>query len=225
MILESLVTEGVYAGDNFFVMGRNLSFLEDTAFIQAFSRNAKTEVERAVLWRTAVILWGVRNALHLEGDLVECACYKGTTAKIICDTVNFDQYSQKKYYLYDLFEHNDTTPHSELTEHGEDLADKVREKFKHYDNVIVTQGRVPDVLADVAPDKIAFMHLDLNHAQAELGALECLFERMTPGAILILDDYGWLDYREQKLIEDPWFQQHGYHVLELPTGQGMVIKH
>jgi hypothetical protein len=47
---------------------------------------------------------------------------------------------------------------------------------------------------------------------------------MVPGAVLILDDYGWLGYRAQKLAEDPWFEKRGYRVLELPTGQGLLIK-
>ena len=91
-------------------------------------------------------------------------------------------------------------------------------------NVVVTQGRVPDSFAQAAPDRIAFMHLDLNNADAEIGALEVLFDRMVPGAIMVLDDYGWLGYRAQKLAEDPWLERRGYRVLELPTGQGLLVK-
>jgi hypothetical protein len=64
----------------------------------------------------------------------------------------------------------------------------------------------------------------MNNADAEIGALEVLFERMVPGAVLILDDYGWLGYRAQKLAEDPWLAKYGYRVLEMPTGQGLLIK-
>lgn len=98
------------------------------------------------------------------------------------------------------------------------------QRFADLSNVTVSQGKVPEVLHDVAPEKIAFMHLDLNNADAEIGALEILFDRMVPGAVLILDDYGWLAYRAQKDAEDPWLAQRGYRVLELPTGQGLVIK-
>ena len=28
----------------------------------------------------------------------------------------------------------------------------------------------------------------------------------------------------QKVIEDDWFAQRGYRVLELPTGQGLLVK-
>ena len=62
-------------------------------------------------------------------------------------------------------------------------------------------------------------------ADAELAALDVLWDRMVPGAILILDDYGWSGYyAEQKFREDVFFEERGYRVVELPTGQGMVIK-
>ena len=38
-----------------------------------------------------------------------------------------------------------------------------------------------------------------------------------------LDDYGLLGYRVQKLAEDPWLEKRGYRVLELPTGQGLLV--
>lgn len=111
-----------------------------------------------------------------------------------------------------------------MPEHSKQLYAEVKARFSDVPNVTVTQGKVPDVLAGVAPEKIAFMHLDLNNAEAEIGALEILWDRMLPGAVLVLDDYGWRGYREQKLAEDPWFSMRGYKVLELPTGQGLVIK-
>ena len=111
-----------------------------------------------------------------------------------------------------------------MPEHSKELYASVKKRFGSFANVTVTQGKVPDILAEVSPKKIAFMHLDMNNADAEVGALEVLFDRMVPGAVLILDDYGWLGYRAQKLAEDPWFEKRGYRVLELPTGQGLLIK-
>lgn len=216
--------QGIYTGDNLFTYHRNLSFLDDKPFMAAFSEQATTAVEQAILWRISIVLWGFRNGLRLEGDFVECACYKGTTARIICDTVDFSKYPERHYYLYDLFDHDPSMPHHAMPEHSKELYSSVKEKFSLFDNVTVTQGKVPDVLAEVAPEKIAFMHIDLNNADAEIGALEILFDRMVPGAVLILDDYGWLYYKNQKMAEDPWLEKRGYRVLELPTGQGLVIK-
>lgn len=215
---------GIYTGDNLFTYGRNLGFLEDRPFMEAFERHATTAVEKSILWRMSTVLWGVRQGLRLEGDFVECACYKGTTVRVICDTVGFVHYPDRHYYLYDLFDHDSSLPHHAMPEHSKRLFAEVKQRFADCPNVTVTQGRVPDVLSEVAPEKIAFMHLDMNNADAEIGALEVLFERMVPGAVLVLDDYGWLGYRAQKMAEDPWLLQHGYRVLELPTGQGLLVK-
>ncbi|WYX25003.1 hypothetical protein WJ969_03235 [Achromobacter xylosoxidans] len=65
--LDAIGPGGAYAGDNIFTYHRNLGFLEDEALMQAFRRHAATDVEQAVLWRIAVVLWGVRNGLRLAG--------------------------------------------------------------------------------------------------------------------------------------------------------------
>ncbi|HEX9182669.1 MAG TPA: hypothetical protein VF876_05350 [Burkholderiales bacterium] len=60
--------------------------------------------------------------------------------------------------------------------------------------------------------------------QRELAAPERLYDRLAPGGYLVLDDCGWYRYRQQRDAEDPFFRQRGCSVLELPTGQGLVIK-
>lgn len=222
--IDSLAPQsGIYAGDNLFTYQRNLSFLDDEPFMAAWRRHAGDAVEKAILWRTAILLGGVRNGLKLEGDFVECGCYKGTSVRILCDTVDFATVD-KRYFLYDLFEYDEATMANGMPEHGASLYESVRRRFADLPRVVVTQGRVPAVLQSVAPEKIAFMHLDMNSAAAEVGALEMLWDRMVPGALLVLDDYGWEGYRAQKLAEDAWLGARGFHVIELPTGQGMVIK-
>lgn len=217
-------TAGMFAGDNLFTYSRNLSFLTDEEFMRAYNAHVTTDVEKGIIWRIAVVAWAARNGMRLQGDFVECACYKGVTARIVCDYVGFGAQPDRKYFLYDLFEHDPSMPHHTMPEHGKTLFDQVKQRFVDLPNVVVTQGRVPDSFAQAAPEKIAFMHLDLNNADAEIGALEVLFDRMVPGAIMVLDDYGWLGYRAQKLAEDPWLEKRGYRVLELPTGQGLLIK-
>lgn len=219
------VRDGVYAGDNLFTINRNLSFLQNRAFNQAYQKHATTPVEKSIAWRLAVVAWAAKSVIarNIPGDFVECACYKGTTARIVCDYVDFGK-SGRHYYLYDLFEHDSNMLHHAMPEHSATLYRQVQERFFAFSNVTVTQGKVPEVLELCAPETVALLHIDLNNAPAEIGALECLFHRLSPGGILILDDYGWLSYKAQKAAEDPWLAQRGYEVLELPTGQGLVFK-
>lgn len=225
LAVNNTAPDGIYAGDNLFTIGRNLGFLENPAFINACMAHTETDIERAVLWRIYVLAWVAKSVLSrkIPGDFVECACYKGTSARIICDYVDFAK-SDRKYYLYDLFEHDESMAHHSMPEHGNSLFDRVKSRFSGFPNVVVTKGFVPQVLDEISPETISFMHIDLNNAAAEIGALERLFERLSPGGILVLDDYGWRVYRQQKLAEDPWLASRGYEVLELPTGQGLVIK-
>lgn len=68
------------------------------------------------------------------------------------------------------------------------------------------------------------MHIDMNSAAPEIGALELLFDRVAPGGIVIFDDYGWLLHAKQKEAEDRFMAERGHKILELPTGQGLLIK-
>jgi O-methyltransferase len=54
--------------------------------------------------------------------------------------------------------------------------------------------------------------------------LERLFDRVVPSGMIVLDDYGWLVLNEQKRAEDAFFAKRSYAVLELPTGQGLIVK-
>lgn len=224
MLTSLRYLQGTFAGDNLITLDKNLSFLSDPDFAPAFRKHASTEIEKAIIWRIYTVAWAARRGMRLDGDFVECACYKGVTARIAAEYAKLADDPARKYYLYDLFEHDDSMNHHEMPEHGESLFGQVKQRFADMANVIVTKGSVPEVLAGCAPEKIAFMHLDLNNVEAEVGALEVLFDRMTPGAVLVLDDYGWRGYWPQKEAEDKWFAARGYTVMELPTGQGMVIK-
>ena len=75
------------------------------------------------------------------------------------------------------------------------------------------------------PKKIAFLHIDMNSAQAEMLALEHLFDKVTPGGVIVFDDFGWSCNVNQMTAELAFMNERGQHILELPTGQGVVIKH
>ena len=83
---------------------------------------------------------------------------------------------------------------------------------------------MPDILHQIAPERIAFMHIDMNSPKAEAGALEVLFDRVSPGGIIVFDDYGWKQFEKQKEAADRFMAARGQFIMELPTGQGLMIK-
>jgi len=220
MLEEVHFKSGIFASDNLITWERQLGFFRDPEFVDAIMRNTRPGAERGAVWRTVTLVWAARQAQRLEGDFVEIACYRGSSARTVADLVDI---SNRRYFLYDLFEHDDSMPHHSMPEHSATLYDEVRARFPE-PNVVITKGRVPDSLARRPRTRSPFMHLDLNNAEAEIGALEVLWDRITPGGVLVLDDFGWMAYSRQHWAEREWLGARGHPILEMPTGQGLVIK-
>lgn len=220
LVAASTIDTGWYASDNLIAFGRNLGFIDDTRFIEAYKAHAQNGFERGILWRTATVVWGARQAARLEGGFIECGCYKGTTARIMLDAVDL---ADREVCLYDLFEHDEEMVHHAMPEHGPDLFAYVTQRFADRANVKVIKGWIPQSFEQGLPERIAFAHIDMNNARGEIEALEAIEQRLVPGAVIVLDDFGATPYRQQHLVESRWFQQRGRFVLELPTSQGLVI--
>ncbi len=216
-----------FAGDMLITFNRNMSFFEDEKFMQAFNANITNPVEQTLIWRLHVLCWNALNSLRVAGDFVECGVFQGFCSSVAARYLDFGGVD-RQWYLYDTFTGIPADQLDPGLTNSPDfempgLHEAVVRRFADYPNVHVIQGRVPEVLRERAPQKVAFLHLDMNSAAAELSALEFFWERMSPGAAIVLDDYGWRGYRAQKLAEDPFFAARGRQVLELPTGQGMVL--
>jgi O-methyltransferase len=222
-VISLVPANGVFASDNLFAFGRNLGFLDDDRFMAAMERHAQSDAEKSAIWRAYVLCWAAKRALRLEGDLVECGCGRGTSARIVADYIGLES-SAKQLYLYDLFVLSLGTNLRSVPEQASQLFDQVRERFAALSNVHVIKGEVPKSFEQGAPEKIAFLHIDMNNPAAEVGALEQLYDRVEPGAVIVFNDYGWRAYREQKLAEDRFFERIGQQILEIPTGQGLLIK-
>jgi predicted O-methyltransferase YrrM len=214
----------VYAADNLITLNRNTGFLSDQHFLDAVMSASPTLQEQSCLWRTHTLAWAAKSCAGLAGDFVECGTYRGYSAHVVMNYLGWNTLS-KRYFLYDLFDPAGTAGEGErLPDHSPRLYEEVCARYAGFQGVNVIRGKVPDSFAQACPERIAFLHLDLNNAQAESAALEYLFERLVPGAILILDDYGWATYADQQAAADAFAASRNHAILELPTGQGMLIK-
>ncbi len=216
-------TNAYHFGDNMFVFQRNNSMLNDQPFMQSWEENAISQPDRTIIWRRYILAMAAFHCQHLEGDFVECGAYQGVGAKTVIDYLGGKEF-EKTFWLYDMFEHNEKMANHAMQGHGPQLYEQVVQRFADYPNVKIFKGFLPDILEQGAPEKIAYLHLDLNQAPAEIATLDALFERVVPGGMIILDDYEMVFYREQKLAEDLWFGKRGYKVFPLPTSQGFIIK-
>lgn len=234
---------GLFWGDRMLTLDKCADFQKEPAFQRALkeadSSTGANEYKSpdGISWRYNTLIWAARECLNLPGDFVECGVYRGDMTWMITQTVDI-QGAGKQFYLYDTFSGFDLkySSSSDFPQGPEffrridqeykasDIEDYVRRRFREDAFIVITKGAVPDILHSVAPDHIAFLHVDMNSPGAETGALEILFDRISIGGIVIFDDYGWWQHRKQKDAADRFMAQRGQFVLELPTGQGMVVK-
>ena len=102
--------------------------------------------------------------------------------------------------------------------------ERVRANYAEWPNVLVVQGIVPNVLPSLGVQQVAFLHIDMNCAFPERAALEYFWELLSPGAMVLLDDYAYFGHDSQGHAIDLAVAALGTEVLSLPTGQGLIIK-
>ena len=215
--VKSLIAPGFYFGDNLFTWMRNNSMFEDQVFRKAWEENSINEFDRSSAWRRYILATSAYHCLNLPGDFVECGVYQGSGLKMVIDYLGGTDFP-KKVWGFDVF-NNDAAP-------SEDVLPVVQGRFKSNPMVTLVKGIDKSAISkSIGKQAIAFLHIDLNNAQGELAVLELLFDQVVPGGMIILDDYEWAGgHRQQRKTLDPWFDQKGYRVLPLPTGQGLLIK-
>ena len=90
---------------------------------------------------------------------------------------------------------------------------------------MIVRGTVPATPPRVPSSKVAYLSIDMNVAEPEVAALEFFWEKLVPGAFVILDDYGYgKAYHRQKEAINKLVARLGVSVLLLPTGQGLIVK-
>jgi SAM-dependent methyltransferase len=226
LLRESLFDKGatLFTADMLITWNRNLSFLRDLFYLEMIKSNDTIGTEKSTVWRLYSLIFFAETATRVEGDFLEIGCHTGHTAAHVLQKVDISKLN-KKYYLYDLFEWHEGDEHPRMLGHNnETMHENVRKRFQNYPFVQVIKGSVPQSFSEGFPEKIAFAHIDMNHAEPEAGALQRVLPRLSRGGIIVFDDYGWWAYSAQKMALDPVAQSHGLRILELPTGQGLLIK-
>lgn len=236
-LFQKIVLRANFAGDGLVVFGKSLGYRFEREFEGLVNRHAQTYQDKARLWRLHTLCWSGKRALSLEGDFVECGVYKGFFASVICEYLDFGK-TGRSFYLYDSFEGFSpkyTTPSdfaygqlfievAQKDYQQTHLYETVCERFRRYPNVRLIRGFMPDSLDFICPKKISYLHIDLNSPKAEYLTLERLYPLVVAGGMIIFDDYGWKNFKKQQEAAQKFFSKTGETVLELPTGQGLVIK-
>lgn len=219
-----------YVSEGLAVWMKTNSFLTDVPFLNTAAKHAGLLPLAGWHWNLQTVIWAAQQARPLDGDFVELGVFRGHTTAVVAEHLGFGGWD-RKWFLYDTF---DGVPEDQLDD-GWDRAnvnlykdtfsvEEVQARFAAYPNIEVIKGRVPEILHERCPERIALLHLDLNNVAAEMAAIAFLFDRLVPGGIIVFDDYGWAASASQMMAEKAWFRERGLAILELPTGQGLFVK-
>ena len=238
--VQNLTTIGAnYHGDGLAVWNKNVEFLSDPKFVEAYDlaansghlfgrRGEKLKVE----WRVNTALWAAQQAVRLEGDFVECGVNTGILSLAICNYLDFNSLD-KHLYLFDTYSGipEDEANYAETVENIKlkntyycDCYEVAKKNFAPWPKALLVRGRVPDTLTTVSIDKVCYLSLDMNVAEPELAALTHFWPKLVRGGIVLIDDYGWETCEQQKAVVDAFAMQVDTPVLLLPTGQGIIVK-
>jgi len=231
---------GVYAQDGLITV-HNHDWLEDPRFKRAYERGLQVldgHQDYRWHWRIHVGLWAAATAAKLDGDFVECGVNRGFLSSAIMADLDWDARG-RTFYLLDTFaglderfvskeelgkgalERNQLEVASGFYVSG---AESVRDNFSQWTNVRIIVGAIPETLWQVDSKRIAYLHLDMNCAPPEVAAADHFWDRLLPGAIVLLDDYAYYGFDAQKRAMDEFAARKGIAICSLPTGQGLAIK-
>lgn len=232
-----------YDADFLTVYHKRLDFLEDGRFRAAYQRGmdsghhivrepgSRTDIH--IEWRVHTLLWAASHAVHLAGDFVECGVNTGMYSLAVCDYLDFNA-TGKSFWLFDTFQ---GIPVEQISEREREAGrleenrawysecfERASANFAPYPRARLVRGTVPDTLTAVDIERVAYLSLDMNIVAPEVAALEFFWDKLSPGAPVLLDDYAWMGHQAQKQAMDALVAERGTEILTLPTGQGLVLR-
>jgi O-methyltransferase len=151
-------------------------------------------------------------ARSIPGAIVECGVWRGGSMMAAALTLLRLGVTDRELYLYDTFAGMPPPSEADTTRSGERAADllahededshiwaiaslaDVREAVLSVgypkERIHFVEGLVENTLPANAPDEIALLRLDTDWYASTKHELVHLYPRLTPGGVLILDDYG-----------------------------------
>jgi hypothetical protein len=216
----------------------NHDFMSDPSFCKAYERGCRAASDyKNWHWRVHIGLWAGFTASKLVGDFVECGVGRGFFSSAIMEFLNWDSLN-RTFYLLDTFEGVDPRFVSQedyecRAKRGQSAVEddlyvrdveSVKVNFSQWKNIQIIKGSVPETLNQVETQNVAYLHLDMNCSPPEVAAMNFFWDRLVPGAIILLDDYAYRGFESQKNALEAFGKEKQVMIASLPTGQGLLIK-
>jgi O-methyltransferase len=138
---------------------------------------------------------------NIQGELVECGCARGGSAALLGLTLQRMK-TRRPIWLFDTFE---GLPAPTLEDPDFKIAElytgtcagtleEVQRLFTELhlmDDAHFVQGLFQETLVTISPPAIALLHLDGDWYESVKVCLDNLYDKVVPGGVIQLDDYGY----------------------------------
>jgi O-methyltransferase len=168
-----------------------------------------------------------RYAKGVRGNFAEAGVFRGGSALLLAEVV---KNTDKKFYLFDSFQGLPKADPTRDPQHfrGGDFsegAETVKQRLSEFQPWMdFREGWIPETFDGLASERYAFAHVDVDLYQATLDCCRYFYPRLTPGGILLFDEYGFASTRGEKLAADEFFSDKPERPIPLITGQALVLK-
>jgi O-methyltransferase len=179
---------------------------------------------------------------NIPGDVLECGVWRGGSMHAVARTLDAAGDHSRNLYLFDTFEgmpppgENDvrmdgTTAESLLAAGTKDQSiwayaslEDVQAGFEGVpypsERVHYVQGKVEDTIPAQAPESIGLLRLDTDWYESTRHELEHLYDRLVPGGVLIIDDYGW--WQGSRQATEEFLETTGARLMLVRAGTGRI---
>jgi len=177
--------------------------------------------------RCYVLYTLLKQALNIDGDVIECGVYKGGTASIIARVIAESAVS-KKLYLFDTFSGMPETDEERGDVPPSDFADTTDEDVERFLNepgiTVIKKGIIPETFVGLESLRFAFAHIDVVIYKSVIDSLVFIWPRLLRGGFIVLDDYGFACCADSRRAVDKFFSSSKTYPLCLPTGQAVIFR-
>lgn len=170
----------------------------------------------------------------VPGDIVECGVWRGGSSMMAALTLLHHGERERRLWLYDTFAGMTEPTVDDIAVDGESAAAEWQRNQRGEVNewcfspleevranllstgldagrLELVEGLVEETLPARRPEAISLLRLDTDWHDSTLHELEHLFPMLSPGGVLILDDYGhWQGARQ---AADRYLAEHGVTLL------------
>lgn len=141
--------------------------------------------------RKRVIRELLNEVKPLKGVLVEVGVYRGGTAEVIASTL-----PGRVLYAFDTFtgipHHDPAIDHHQIGDFSDTSLEEVESNLAHLKNIWFCPGIFPEETGYCLDgSSVCFVHLDVDVYESNKRALEFLYPKLVPNAVVVFDDWEW----------------------------------